>query len=115
MTEFPLSSNLCKRMYTKCLEKINASLLVYARPYRGGLTWLYNGVEHHRGGQNKHHYQFEQLTESGDVCHFPFYHGGKSHMNCIEFGSDRPWCATANLQVDPTAWDYCKPGITCFM
>ena len=58
---------------------------------------------------NRVHTQFLQVTESGDVCHFPFFHHGRIHSNCVEFGSDRPWCATANLQVDPTAWDYCRP------
>ena len=46
-------------------------------------------------------------TEKGDVCFFPFFFAGRSHMSCVEFGSDRPWCATANLQIDPNAWDYC--------
>ena len=49
------------------------------------------------------------IFSSGDVCMFPFYFAGRIHSNCVEFGSDRPWCATANLQVDPNAWDFCEP------
>ncbi|XP_073507275.1 coagulation factor XII isoform X1 [Phyllobates terribilis] len=52
------------------------------------------------------------LTESGQLCHFPFHHARMSHHTCIKKGKHgpRPWCSlTRNYDTD-RLWSYCVEG-----
>ncbi|XP_075712595.1 coagulation factor XII isoform X2 [Rhinoderma darwinii] len=49
------------------------------------------------------------LTESGQLCHFPFHHARMMHHTCIKKGKHglRPWCSlTRNFDKDKL-WSYC--------
>ncbi|XP_068133198.1 coagulation factor XII [Hyperolius riggenbachi] len=50
------------------------------------------------------------LTESGQLCHFPFLHGRMMYHTCIQKGKLRPWCSlTRNLDKD-RSWSFCSEG-----
>nr|DBA30900.1 TPA: hypothetical protein GDO54_006828 [Pyxicephalus adspersus] len=50
------------------------------------------------------------LTESGQLCHFPFHHARMVHHTCIKRGKPRLWCSlTRNFDKDKL-WSYCVEG-----
>ncbi|XP_018407887.1 PREDICTED: coagulation factor XII [Nanorana parkeri] len=50
------------------------------------------------------------LTETGQLCHFPFHHARMLHHTCIRRGRLRPWCSlTGNFDKDKL-WSFCVEG-----
>ncbi|XP_054438187.1 hepatocyte growth factor activator isoform X3 [Pteronotus mesoamericanus] len=48
------------------------------------------------------------LTEDGQLCRFPFRHGGRLLHSCTSEGSaHRKWCATTHNYDRDRAWGYC--------
>ncbi|KAM3924907.1 coagulation factor XII [Leptodactylus fuscus] len=49
------------------------------------------------------------LTESGQLCHFPFHHARMLHHTCIRKGKHgpRPWCSLTKNYDKDKLWSYC--------
>ncbi|XP_063784056.1 coagulation factor XII isoform X2 [Pseudophryne corroboree] len=52
------------------------------------------------------------LTESGQLCHFPFHHARMVHYSCIRRGKHgpRPWCSLTKHYDEDKLWSYCVDG-----
>ncbi|KAG8578893.1 hypothetical protein GDO81_010657 [Engystomops pustulosus] len=52
------------------------------------------------------------LTESGDLCHFPFHHARELHHTCIKKGKNGPklWCSLTRNYDKDKLWSYCVEG-----
>ncbi|XP_056425418.1 coagulation factor XII isoform X1 [Hyla sarda] len=65
-----------------------------------------------RHKENPKHTSGLVLTESGELCHFPFHYARMQHHTCISKGKNgpRPWCSlTRNFNIDKS-WSYCVEG-----
>ncbi|KAM4677553.1 coagulation factor XII [Discoglossus pictus] len=49
------------------------------------------------------------LTESGQLCHFPFYFARIAHHSCIRRGKNgpKPWCSLTRNYDRDRSWSYC--------
>ncbi|KAG9490769.1 hypothetical protein GDO78_006219, partial [Eleutherodactylus coqui] len=52
------------------------------------------------------------LTESGQLCHFPFHHARMLHHTCIRRGKHgpRPWCSLTENYDKDKLWSHCVEG-----
>ncbi|XP_075065281.1 coagulation factor XII [Mixophyes fleayi] len=52
------------------------------------------------------------VTESGQLCHFPFYHARMLHYSCIRRGKHghKPWCSLTQNYDKDKLWSYCVAG-----
>ncbi|KAM9311646.1 coagulation factor XII [Gastrophryne carolinensis] len=50
------------------------------------------------------------LTESGQLCHFPFHHARMVHHTCIRKGKPRPWCSLTRHFDKDKKWSFCVEG-----
>ncbi|XP_040261466.1 coagulation factor XII [Bufo bufo] len=52
------------------------------------------------------------LTESGQLCHFPFHHARMLHHTCIKKGKHGPrlWCSLTKNYDKDKLWSYCVKG-----
>lgn len=52
------------------------------------------------------------LTESGQLCHFPFQYGRMLHNSCIKIGKHGPrkWCSLTKNYDRDQSWSYCVEG-----
>ncbi|KAM8972786.1 coagulation factor XII [Pelodytes ibericus] len=62
--------------------------------------------------EKKRHKAGLVLTESGDLCHFPFVYGRMEYHKCIRRGKQgpKPWCSLTRNYDRDHKWSYCIEG-----
>uniref|UniRef100_A0A8C5X5U1 Insulin like growth factor 2 receptor n=1 Tax=Malurus cyaneus samueli TaxID=2593467 RepID=A0A8C5X5U1_9PASS len=48
------------------------------------------------------------VTETGELCVFPFKYKGKTYEECVTEGKNRPWCATTENYQGDEKWGFCS-------